>query len=54
LEAEREEDYEDDEEPVKSARRGGRIKGAGNRVYPKDMYKILEGSALVAIGLLTL
>lgn len=42
---------EHDEGIVKPARRGGRIKGEGKKIYPKDMYKVLDGSALVVIGL---
>lgn len=45
----------DSEEPeeetvIVKPRRGGRIKGIGKKIYPKDMYKVMEGSALMAIG----
>ncbi|KAF9458470.1 hypothetical protein BDZ94DRAFT_1270532 [Collybia nuda] len=40
-----------DDAPVKKPRRGGRVKG-GKVIYRKDMYKVLEGSALMAIGML--
>ncbi|KAF8076864.1 hypothetical protein FPV67DRAFT_1715388 [Lyophyllum atratum] len=45
------EGYEKEEDSMKPVRRGGRVKGAGKRTHPKDMYKVLDGSALVAIGL---
>ncbi|KAG5651259.1 hypothetical protein H0H81_009303 [Sphagnurus paluster] len=45
-------EVEGDEEALKPVRRGGVIKGSGKKIYPKDMYKILDGSALVAIGML--
>lgn len=39
-----------EEDPVPKPRRGGRIKGGGKAAYRKDMYKVLDGSALMAIG----
>ncbi|GLB34261.1 hypothetical protein LshimejAT787_0111450 [Lyophyllum shimeji] len=45
-------EHDEGEKTIKPVRRGGRIKGAGDREYPKDMYKIMDGSALVAIGML--
>ncbi|KAF5387944.1 hypothetical protein D9615_000780 [Tricholomella constricta] len=52
LEQKRKAEEDDDADALKPARRGGMIKGAGKKIYPKDMYKILDGSALVAIGML--
>jgi hypothetical protein len=34
----------------KRPRRGGRVKGAGKVIHRKDMYKVLDGSALMVIG----
>ncbi|KAG6819138.1 hypothetical protein H0H93_015031 [Arthromyces matolae] len=46
------EDWEEDE-PIEPPRRGGRKKGiVGRVVHRKDMYKMLDGSALMAIGML--
>lgn len=39
------------EEVAPRPRRGGRVKG-GKVIHRKDMYKVLDGSALMVIGLL--
>ena len=38
------------EEEPKKPRRGGRVKGAGRVIHRKDMYKVMDGSALVVLG----
>ncbi|KAG6917667.1 hypothetical protein DXG01_001642 [Tephrocybe rancida] len=44
------EELDESSEPMKLPRRGGRRKGVKKTVYPKDMYKTLDGSALMVIG----
>ena len=39
-----------EEEEPKKPRRGGRVKGAGRVIHRKDMYKVMDGSALVVLG----
>jgi hypothetical protein len=40
-----------EEETPKRPRRGGRTKGVRKVIHRKDMYKVLDGSALMVIGM---
>jgi hypothetical protein len=40
-----------EEETPKRPRRGGRVKGVRKVIHRKDTYKVLDGSALMVIGL---
>jgi hypothetical protein len=39
-----------EEAAPKRPRRGGRVKGVPKVIHRKDMYKVMDGSALMAIG----
>jgi hypothetical protein len=51
LEAEASQEAAGITEPLPPPRRGGWIKGKGKTEYPKDMYQVMDGSAMLAIGL---